>query len=251
MTLPKIALPLTIFSITLSLEMVMLPGLPTQIQASEPKGLGTRSSVTFEPPDEGEPLDTAGGASRDEGKCPQDSKALKPYVTPLMPATNHGLTAAEHPTFFVYVPQTSAQKVFFSLQDENNNHHYQTTLPITGTPGVVSFRLPASVPALEIGKNYKWSFVLMCENVLRPDSPRVEGRIRRIKLNPALMSQLKNAAPLERAALYGSAGIWYDILAVLAELRQSQPDDLTLTATWEELLNSVGLDAIATEPLVK
>ena len=243
---------LTIFSITLSLGMVTTTGLATQVQALPlPGGRGTTVNVTFDPPEEGEPKDTSGGASRDGGTCPQDSKALKPYVTLLMPATNHGLTAKEHPTFFVYVPQTSAQKAFFSLQDENNNHHYQTSLPITGKPGVVSFRLPADAPALKIGTNYKWSFVLMCKNVLRPDSPRVEGRIRRMEPNPALISQIKNAAPLERAALLGSDGIWYDTLAVLAELRRSQPDDLTLVATWEKLLNSVGLNAIATKPLEK
>ena len=240
----KIAI--TIFSISLFL----ISGLPTQAQ-TKPGNRVTKFSVTFEPPQEGVPKDTVGGASRDQGICPQDSKALKPYVTPLMPATNYGLTVAEHPTFFVYVPQTAAQKAFFSVQDENKNHHYQTILPITGKPGVISFKLPSDAPALKIGNNYKWSFILMCGNALRPDSPGVEGRIRRMQPNPALIGQLENAVPLKRAAIYGSVGIWYDTLAVLAELRRSQPDDLTLAATWEELLKSVELDAIATEPLIK
>ena len=168
-----------------------------------------------------------------------------------MPTSNHGLTTVERPTFLDYVPQTSAQKAFFSLKDKDENYYYQTTLPIPETPGIVSFKLPADAPALEIGKSYQWSFVTICGERLAVDDPRVEGHIQRIELNTQLSSQLKNLSPLERAALYGSDGIWYETVATLAQLRQSQPNDLTLAATWENLLKSVGLEAIATKPLLQ
>jgi hypothetical protein len=166
-----------------------------------------------------------------------------------MPATHQGLTVAEHPTFFVYVPQTSAQKALFVLKDENEDYYYQKTIPIPRTAGIVSFRLPADAPAIEIGKRYKWSFVMICGEAIRPDSPGVEGRIQRIEPKPALSSRIKNLPQLERAALYGRDGIWYDTLTSLAELRRSH-DDSTLAATWEQLLRGVGLEAIATKPLL-
>lgn len=246
-----------LFSAGLCLELVLTAILPTQVQAqlvsnTSRHSLPSRSiaDVTFDPPGDGKPDDTAGGASRDGGTCPQDANALSPSFTPLKPTTHAGLTVAAHPTFFIYVPQTSAQKAVFVLKDEKEDYYYQTVLPIPRTAGILSFRLPDDAPTLEVGKTYQWSFIMVCGEGIRPDSPGVEGRIRRIEPNQALSSQLKNLSPLERAALYGKNGIWYDTIANLAEQRRSQPNDSTLVATWETLLKSVGLEAIASQPLL-
>ncbi|NEQ23043.1 MAG: DUF928 domain-containing protein, partial [Microcoleus sp. SIO2G3] len=164
--------------------------LPAQAQV--PSRLATQNStlpghsvfqVTFDPPGDGKPDNTAGGASRDSGQCLQDAIASQPTITPLMPTSNRGLTAVERPTFFVYVPQTSAQKAFFTLKDKDESYYYQVTLPILGTAGIVSVKLPADAPALEIGKSYQWSFVTICGESLAVDDPRVEGQIQRIELN--------------------------------------------------------------------
>lgn len=248
-------LPLTLFLVG---ELLLTGGLPRPGQAqSAPTTPGdiisSRSvvQVTFEPRGDGTPDDTAGGASRDGGICPQDSVALGSPVTPLMPATLQGLTLAEHPTFFVYVPQTSAQKALFVLKDASEDYYYQKTISIPRTAGIVSFKLPTDAPALEIGKSYKWSFVMMCGEALRPDSPRVEGQVERIEPTPALSARLETLSSLERAALYGKDGVWYDTLTSLADLRRSQPNDVGLATTWEELLKSVGLGGIANQPLIQ
>lgn len=248
---------LMLFSVGLFIELALTTVLPIQVKAQpEYTASGYNLSgrpivrVMFDPPGDGQPSDTEGGASRNGGMCPQDAKALNPSVTPLMPANRQGLTVADHPTFFVYVPQTSAQKALFVLKDEKEDYFYQKPISIPRTAGIVSFKLPSDAPALEVGKNYKWSFVVICGEAIRPDSPVVEGRIQRIEPNPALSSQLKNLLPLQRAAVYGKGGIWYDTITSLAELKRSQPGDATLVTTWEELLKSVGLEAIATKPLL-
>ena len=240
-----------LFSVSLSLKLMLLAGLPILVSAPSAGALPitTVASVTFEPAGDGVPDDSAGGASRDGGICSQDTQ-VGPSVTPLRPASHAELTVAEHPTFFVYVPQTSANKALFVIKDQAENYYYEKTLPISRTAGIVSFKLPNDAPALEIGKTYQWSFVVICGEAIRPDNPGVEGRIQRVAANPAL-SQLKSLSPLERAALYGKNGIWYDTLTSLAEQRRSQPNDSTLAATWEKLLKSVGLEAIATKPLLQ
>ncbi|HLO50537.1 MAG TPA: DUF928 domain-containing protein [Kamptonema sp.] len=246
---------LRLFAIALC---VFANGLPVQVQAqskpanqqAQARPQRSKVSVTFSPPGAGKPDNSAGGASRSSGQCAQDPANSGPMATPLTPANYQALTVAERPTFFVYVPETSARKVFFSLEGENKNSHYQTMIPITGKAGIVSVSIPTSAPALETGKNYKWSFVIMCGNTLRPDSPAVEGTITRSQANPTLISQLEKATPIERAALYGKDGIWYDTLATVAELRKLQPNDSSLEATWTQLLTSVGLDAIATKPML-
>lgn len=240
---------LKLLAIALCVEVLFANALPVQVQA-QTRPNRSKVSVTFSPPGAGKPDNSAGGASRSSAQCVQDTANGGPSATPLTPANYQALTVAERPTFFVYVPETSARKVFFSLEGENKNSHYQTTIPITGKAGIVSVSLPDSAPALETGKNYKWSFVIMCGNALRPDSPTVEGTIMRSQLNPTLTSQLEKATPLERAALYGNGGIWYDTLATVAELRRLEPNDSSIEATWTQLLTSVGLDAIATKPLL-
>ncbi len=246
-----------LFSVGLGLELVLTAVSPTPIQAQFAPGTSQRPlssplvvGVTFDPPGDGKPDDTAGGASRDGGICPQDANALSPSMTPLKPTSYESLTVAERPTFFIYVPQTAAQKAVFVLKDEKEDYYYQKVLPIPRTAGILSFSLPHDAPTLAVGKTYQWSFIMVCGEAIRPDSPGVKGRIRRIEPTPALINQLKQLSPLERAALYGKNGLWYDTVASLAEQRRSHPNDLTLTTTWEKLLKSVGLEVIATKPLL-
>lgn len=248
--------PLTLFSCALSLELVIVPSLLTKVQAQQdlPNEAEAISSslfagVTFNPPRDGKPDDTAGGASRGNG-CPQELLNIGGCITPLMPGTNKGLTVSDRPTFLFYLPETSAKEIFFSLADENNNNHYQTKITLNGKSGIVSFQLPNNAPTLEIGKNYKWTFVLIGAQGLRPDSPGVQGQIRRIKANSAMNSQLQKATLLERAALYGKNGIWFETVLMLAEAKRLQPSDATIASNWQELLKLAGLEAIASKPLL-
>lgn len=244
---------LALFSVGLSVNLVSNTVLPTQAQVTSEVSFSSRTpasraniQLNFEPPDKGQPDDTVGAGSRDGGQCPQDA-SHDPPITSLTPANRYGLTVAERPRFFVYVPQTSARKALISLKDEKEDYYYQTTLPLPETPGIVSFKLPDDAPPLEIGKRYQWYFVTICSERLAVDDPRVEAQIQRVEINPADLSRLENLPPLERAALYSAQGIWYDTVASLAELRRSQPKDSTLAATWEDLLKSVGLGAISTK----
>jgi len=54
---------------------------------------------------------------------------------------------------------------------------------------------------------------------------------------------------LDRVIIYAKAGIWYDALSNLAELRRRNPNDPTVIRDWQELLKSVGMEKIAQEPL--
>ena len=114
---------------------------------------------------------------------------------------------------------TSAKKAFFSLQDEDTNHHYQTTLHLPEKSGVVEVKLPNSAPALKTGKNYKWSLVIICTEDLEPDSPSVSGWIRRVEPNRSLARQQNQTSQLESISKLAEAGIWYDALSNLAQLR--------------------------------
>jgi hypothetical protein len=49
--------------------------------------------------------------------------------------------------------------------------------------------------------------------------------------------------------LYAQAGLWYDALAALASLRQSQPQNPAFVTEWRELLGAVNLEALANQPI--
>jgi hypothetical protein len=257
MSTSKTPLSLTFISLSLSLGLVVAPGLQTSVnaqldtvnQASNPLTESSVLRVTFDPQGAGKPKDSAGGASRDGNGCSQPNAEQSTCVTPLMPS-NYGLTLAERPSFLIYIPETSAKQMFFSLVDENNQNLYQAKLPVTQTSGIVSVQLPADAPALEVGKTYKWTFIMLDERGLRPDSPGVQGMIQRVAPDAQLQQQLANASLLEQAVLYGQAGIWVDTINTMAQLRESQPNDVALNDNWQELLTTVGLKDIATKPLL-
>lgn len=206
----------------------------------------TTFKVTFNPPQEDQPKTSQGAASRCTGEC------NLPFV-PLIPTSATGLTVAAHPTILVYFPQTSGQQVLFSWRDENNQDHYQTVISLNPQIGVTSFALPKDAPPLEVGKNYLWGLAIISDGKLKPDTPTIEGQIRRVALDSTIRDRLKTANPLETAMIYGEAGIWYETVATLAKLKTAAPDDHNLAANWEYLLTSVGLENISeipTNPLI-
>lgn len=199
----------------------------------------------FEPPDRGLPGRREGGGTR--GGC----LAQQPALTALMPNTNMGLTVAEYPSFFWYVPQNTAVAGEFVLLDQANAEVYKTTVPISNQPGVVSVSLPTdgSASALEVGKSYRWYFSLICDPLDRSADVFTSGWIERVEPSPSLSQQLATATPEEQPQIYAQADIWYDALAALVKLRQDQPQNPALISQWETLLASVGLEQIADQPI--
>jgi hypothetical protein len=192
---------------------------------------------------QGLPGRRVGGGTR--GECNFGEKTL----TALIPTNNLGLTVAANPKFFFFIPQTSdSQVVEFVLNDETDNPIYETTFKTTGTSGVISLSVPDSA-RLEIGKKYHFYVSVICDAQDRAQDVSIDGWIERVEPSPTLASKLEKVAPLERAALYAADDIWHEALITLAQLRQSRPNDPTIAAEWAKLLQSVGLDNIAQEPL--
>ena len=212
------------------------------------------AAVTFSAPEgvDGAPQrETTGGATRNGGQCDaQTASREQAIATPLLPTGYPGLTVSERPTFFAYVPQTGAKEASFSLQDVSGNLIYRTKVALPVRGGVVGISLPKTVSALEVGKNYNWFLEIHCLPDIDPDNPVVNGWVRRTDVNPGLAKQLENAATFhDRAVAYARAGIWYEAVSHLVEARRLDPQNSTLSESWEELLTSVGLGAIAAQPL--
>jgi hypothetical protein len=168
---------LTFVSINLSLGLAVCPSLTAQSQRLQ----NPNPNTTLTPPKDDAPDDTAGGSSRD-GACSQDSIAegSRGFSVAMLAYTD---TNTERPTFSLYIPQTAAKKVFFSLKDAEEEYYYQTTILLPGKSGEVRFQLPADAPPIETHKEYTWSFGLICHDAFDPNDPMKTGVIKRVGQN--------------------------------------------------------------------
>lgn len=196
--------------------------------------------ITFKAPASlGLPGRRVAGAARDS-QCLADTGSKR--LTAIMPQSNVGLTTVANPVLLFYVPKTSTQAALeLVILDENKNNvvtkqYYKPS----GKAGVVS--IPVTTASLETGKQYRWSFSVICNAKARSHDRVVEGAIKRIQPEAQLATQLKNANPQQLPHLYANAGIWQDSIATLARLRTSRPNDPELKADWEALLKTEGTE---------
>lgn len=213
---------------------------------------------TFEPPTgHPAPKTTIGGGRRsNDGQCLKNrdiqptedktKKSLEQQLTPLLPPNKFGLTVSSNPTFFAYIPKTSAIAVEFTLENSLGKGLARKTVTLISTPSIVNVQFEKT--PLEVGKDYKWLISVICETG-DPEDTFSEGIIRRINPDSTLLSKLEKASAIERVSLYAKFGIWYEAIAELANLRLSQPNSPELKTSWLTLLKSTSLESIANTSL--
>ncbi|MHC5745467.1 MAG: DUF928 domain-containing protein [Nostoc sp.] len=219
------------------------------------------------PPDRGAAGDRGGAASRGCGVGNQSVVAFVPVYkqtfnqgkTEAVAVTKvWGLTNEKYPTFWFFVPYQKSliDSIEFVVKDESGKSSqtlYRTVVTIPEVPGIISIPLSANTPPLQVDKMYHWFFKIkvICNPQQPPEREYVEGWVQRVNPNPQLVDSLKQATPQQRVNLYAENGIWYDALTTLAELRLSKPEDRTLAVEWMNLLQSVDLENLAKQPLIK
>lgn len=203
-------------------------------------------SQSFKPPSRGTAPPSAGGATRGKSCLKGSAKPL----TALMPQNLAGLTYSGNPTFYWYVPKSTAKTAkFLLLNNDDSDVIYETTLTLPNKSGIVGFSLPPTASVLEVGKQYHWYLVVGCNQLDQGANPAVEGWVERIAPEASISSQLQKVDTQGQAQIYADNGIWHEAVTTLANLRRTNPTDANAIAGWNELLKSVNLAAIAAEPL--
>ncbi|HEY9751971.1 MAG TPA: DUF928 domain-containing protein [Coleofasciculaceae cyanobacterium] len=190
-----------------------------------------------------------GGTS---GFCPAVSArpavVLALVPTPADAYQPFGQTTSGHPTFWFYVPYQGKRLAEFVLIDEQENDVYNSgifTIDQGQIPGIIGVKLPDQVPPLQVGKQYRWIFSIVCSRSDRSGDMTVNGWIQRIEPDKNLQNQLSQAqSSTDKLLLLARNGIWFDALTPLMELRRQQPSS-TLDQIWGYLLESIqmGWDA--------
>ncbi|MGI0483942.1 DUF928 domain-containing protein [Pantanalinema rosaneae CENA516] len=197
------------------------------------------------PPGQGTPKGTAGGGSRPATHliCLQQPNSQENLIA-LAPTQGVGLTTQTNPTVWVYIPNTTATMLEFSLFTQGQEGIYQANLPIP-TSGLVKITLPTNAVTLASNQPYYWTAALVCDPKRRTKDWLVGGWIRQQPLTPEQQQQLAAATSEQQVKLYAQAGFWYDALNTYLELSRSQSGNETLAGLWADLLNMAGLRAIA------
>jgi Domain of Unknown Function (DUF928) len=199
------------------------------------------------PPGQGVPGGTVGGGSRTL-QCLSSSSAL-PSALPsaLAPSRQIGMTDRDHPRFWVYLPPHEATHLEFSLYDQDHNGLYQVILPVAAGADLQPIDLPIGAPALAPQATYQWTVALICNPERRTQDWVMGGWIQRAPIGQALAQQLAQAQGIERVQRYAQGGFWYEALDQMLALQQAQPQSPALQSSLVALLQSAGLDQVASE----
>lgn len=205
----------------------------------------SRTLISLEFPDSPNkkpPTSTAGAAMRAPKACfradnDKDFKALIPYQSIQ--------TASSQPTFFVYIPKTSAQALEFSLNDEKGNTIDSQEISLAeNTPGIIKIDFSPN-QELKNGQLYTWKINLNCGRYNPNGIIREEGNITKSELSQMTESELSETADiLAKAEIYANQSVWLDTLSYAISLKESNPNK------WNQLLQSVGLEKYSNEPFL-
>lgn len=203
----------------------------------------------------GRPISRSSGGSR--GTCDEQLVALLPSSDTLSVSATGcslesladlALTTSESPIVWVHVPvldgPTGGELV---LLDENQQALGMQTVSLSGAAGIVGIPLAAK---LEVDRTYSWVFTILSEPNRPSENTWVEGLLRRVDPDTDLVTALKATTGLrDRANIWAQHGIWHEALTALIELRQTTPNNATISQDWQDFLSSVELGAIANAPI--
>ncbi len=219
---------------------------PPSDNSAPSQAAGGASRGSFIPPsDNSSPSQAAGGAARSEQNYLEQSAMVA-----VLPENFYGTTLSSHPMILVYVPESPGGEGIFSLKDEDKTLLYTTSIPVSGKGGILAIQLPEDAPELEVGKLYQWYFALKLDQGLSPNTPFVDGLVKRIAPSSELARSLEGKTRLQQSSILAENGVWYDCAAILAALQVVDPTNSELVAEWTELLDSVNLSKLTKASLI-
>ncbi len=232
---------ITRHSITVGIVLTAMLGSSALAQATGNTGdvttLPTNDWSFWPTDDDKAPSRTVSGGSR--------SGCSSEQFTALLPSSRYGLTRQSHPELLIATSTNTARQAMFSVHSDDD-YYYETYIQLPATPGIIRIALPSDAPALAPNQLYQWSLLLMCNSRFGPDSPTIVGWI---QTEPGADTATADIS-LQQATEYRDAHLWYDMIALLADLRQQEPHNEAVHQAWQSMLEGNDLAAIANAPIL-
>ena len=213
-------------------------GAAHQPAAHQPAAPVPAIGIRYKPPFRGAPATRVGGASR--GTTDKD------LVLSVLAPEQTGLTTSAQPTLYWYMSKAVTMPMEFTLNDEQTGHtllKQPVKLEAPVRLGIQHLRL--SNYSLKTGVEYRWFIALVPDMGQRSHDIIAGGTIQYVQPPAALEGRLKHANRREMPAIYAAQGFWYDAIASISELIDTNPGDKSLREQRAALLEQVGLTAAA------
>ncbi len=179
-----------------------------------------------------------GGLRGTDGKDPEIVALVPDHV---------GLTVKQAPSLNWFLSKPTSLPIRFTLIDTRSiKPLHEGPIPTPSRAGVQSISLKDLGLKLEPDVQYRWYI----SAVRNPDSPSQDivagGVIERCEFSTCLV-EMEVDLNCDRQSVLRNAirGFWYDAMACLCELIDSNPSDQSLRRQRAALLNQIGLHAVA------
>jgi hypothetical protein len=199
----------------------------------------------YRPPKVGKPARSVGGGSRGPGDGFPALYALVP--------SHVGQTASSQPSLFWYVddaPVPGARMEFTLLDEDGVKPLVEASLEGPKRAGIQRIRLSDYGVQLKPGTEYEWSVALIPDPKERAKDIVATGWIDRVERSGALNARLASEGSARSVYVFADEGLWYDALTALGDQMERNSGDPDLVKIRASLLAQVGLDAVATAPVL-
>ena len=215
------------------------PAVADQPAVSQPGPTEDVPLPVYTPPKKLTPRARVGGGLR-------GTDGTDPVLVALVP-DHVGLTVKKTPVLNWFLSKLTTYPLKFTLIDIGSvTPLHEGLIPTPVHAGVQSINLKAWGLALEPDVQYRW-YISAIRN---PDSPSQDivagGIIERCEFSTCLV-EMEVDLSCDRHSVLRNAlrGFWYDAMACLCELIDSNPSDHALRRQRAALLNQIGLSGVA------
>jgi hypothetical protein len=169
-----------------------------------------------------------------------------PVLVALVP-DHVGMTVKQAPSLNWFLSKPTSLPIRFTLTDIRSVRPlYEGPIPTPGQVGVQSLNLKDLGLTLEPDVQYRWYI----SAVRDPDSPSKDivtgGMIERCEFSDCIVERKPELSCDQNSVSWNAAqGLWYDAMACLCSLIDSNPSDQGLRRQRAGLLTQIGLDKVA------
>jgi len=197
-----------------------------------------RSMPVYHPPKDNVPHARIESGMRGEGGNDLKAVALVP--------DHVGFTIKKDPTLYWHASHATSFPILFTLTDSRSVRSIaEFELPRPSDAGFQPIRLKDYGISLDPGIQYRWSVSIQ----KHPDQPSKDlvtgGMIERIDFNEGSAFGLPLTCNRDAVPRYAEAGLWYDAIACISELIESNASDSHLRTQRAYLLKQIDLAHIA------
>jgi hypothetical protein len=194
----------------------------------------------YQLPKVGKPRGRIGGGRRGPIQGVAELHALAP--------DHVGQTTSAQPTLYWYLAEPVAEGVALELtliDATSVDPLLDRRLPRPERAGLQRVSLAEYRIALEPGQEYQWSIAAVPDPEDHAKDVVASGWIERVPAPAGIQERLAAAGPVDAPAVYGAAGLWYDMLDAAYERVRANPEAATYREQLAAVLEQAGLPAEA------